>query len=106
MCGQCRSASTGVDWYTAGVADSLAARRRARSALGEAASTLLAGLGLRVVAHPGALTLNVRTSTGRSVTVSGLDEIIEAATELTGRTVDPLDPAVIDAAGRRNGNGS
>ncbi|MFC5948265.1 hypothetical protein ACFQH9_08250 [Pseudonocardia lutea] len=41
------------------------------------------------------MSLAVRTSTGRTVMVSRLEEIADAARELTGRTADPLDPALL-----------
>ncbi|MDT7705258.1 MAG: hypothetical protein QOG20_865 [Pseudonocardiales bacterium] len=97
MCGQCRSISTGLDWFAAGTDGSLAGRRHARAALARASSVLLSGIGVRVVAHPGALTLTVQTATGRSRTVSRLDEIADAAATLTGRRVDPLAADVVDA---------
>jgi hypothetical protein len=98
MCGQCRSPGSREDWFTAGAPDSLAGRRRARTDLARAAGTLLAPLGLRVDAHPGSMTLTVRTPTGRAVVVTRLDEIAGAARLLTGRAPDPLDPALLPAA--------
>lgn len=100
MCGQCRAPGSREDWFAAGAPDSLGARRRARSDLARAASVLLAPLGLRVDTYPGSLSLAVRTSTGRTVMVSRLDEIAGAARTLTGRTADPLDP---DLLGHRPG---
>ncbi|MCW5252045.1 MULTISPECIES: hypothetical protein [unclassified Streptomyces] len=90
MCGQCRSSATGVDWFGAGVADSLAARRRARAELAAAATEMLAGTGVRVTAPPGSMTLSVQNGTGRTRTVTRLDEILGAAEVMTGRRIDPL----------------
>src|SRR5689334_2721221 len=91
MCGQCRAPGSREDWFAAGAPDSLGGRRRARTDLARAASALLAPLGLRVEAHPGSLSLAVRTATGRTVMVSRLDQLADAARTLTGRVADPLD---------------
>ncbi|MCE3551502.1 hypothetical protein LWC33_08545 [Pseudonocardia sp. RS11V-5] len=95
MCGQCRAPGSREDWFAAGAPDSLGGRRRARADLARAASALLAPLGLRVEAHPGSLSLAVRTATGRTVMVSRLDQLADAARTLTGRVPDPLDPALL-----------
>jgi hypothetical protein len=94
MCGQCRSPAAREDWFAAGAPDSLAGRRRARTERARAATALLTPLGLRVDAHPGSMTLTIRTPTGRAVVVTRLDEIADAARALTGRAPDPLDPAL------------
>lgn len=90
MCGQCRTVNVGGDWYAAGVPDTLRDRRLARSALARAATAGLAGWGIQVTAHPGALTLGVRTRTGVTRNVSGLTDILPAAERLAGRSFDPL----------------
>ncbi|SFO17418.1 hypothetical protein SAMN05216207_103435 [Pseudonocardia ammonioxydans] len=103
MCAQCRAPSAREDWFAAGAPDSLAGRRRARSDLARAATTLLGGHGLRVEAPPGAMALHLRTPTGRGALVHRLDEVVEAAHRLTGRSVDPLDPRLLDEAGGATG---
>jgi hypothetical protein len=101
MCGQCRSIDVGGDWFTAAVPDSLRDRRLARAALARAASDGLAAWRVQVTAYPGALTLDVRTRTGASATVSRLSEILPAAERLTGRSFDPLADEEIEARERR-----
>lgn len=97
MCGQCRSPSSREDWFAAGAPGSLAGRRHARAELSRAAGALLGPLGLRVDAHPGSMALAIRGATGRTVLVTRLDQIADAARALTGRSPDPLDPALLAA---------
>lgn len=92
MCAQCRAPGSRIDWYAAGAPDTLAGRRTARTELAAVATRQLAPLGLRVDAHPGSMTLAVRSATGRTVVVTRLDELADAVRALTGRTVDPLEP--------------
>jgi hypothetical protein len=98
LCAQCRAPSAREDWFAAGAPDSLGGRRRARSELARAATQLLASHRVRVDAPPGSMTLQLRTPTGRHAVVTRLDEIVDAARGLTGRTVDPLDPDLLAEA--------
>lgn len=97
MCGNCRSVEVNVDWYSAGIADSLSERRRARSALAAAADAAMQHLGLRATVYPGAFAMSVSTKSGAQVLVASLSDLQGAAQKLTGSVLDPLDPAQITA---------
>jgi hypothetical protein len=103
MCGQCRTINTGVDWFSSGTDGSLAGSRRSRAEVARVASAMLAGEGLSVVVYPSSMTFSVQTRTGKSIIVSRLDEIGDAARRLIGHHVDPLAPDVVAAARARRG---
>lgn len=95
MCGNCRAVEVNVDWYSAGVGESLAERRKGRVALASAAESAMQHLGLRAKVYPGALGITLQTRQGSRIIVSNLGDLQSAVRELIGQHWDPLEEAQI-----------
>jgi hypothetical protein len=93
MCGLC-GAFGAPDHWSDGLVRSVPpeAERRARAS---AANRVLGLYGLRLAAWGGRYTLSGRT--GRSAVVDHLGALWPAAERLSGRSCDPLDPAILAA---------
>jgi hypothetical protein len=91
-----------MDWYSAGIEDSVSGRRQARIQLAAAANDVLSTVGIKVSYYPGASTLSLHSPTGTTVTVQQFSEIWPIADKLTGRGFDPLDPGTIARHGGRS----
>ncbi|QQP92789.1 hypothetical protein IGS68_30540 (plasmid) [Skermanella sp. TT6] len=105
MCGLCGTFGAADHWTDGlgeGAALSPSAERRRRAAV---ANEVLALYGLKLTEWANRYTLTGRT--GKSAVVEQFGAVWAEAERLTGRTCDPLDPAVIEAmearqyAGRR-----
>lgn len=102
MCGVCGAPPANMDWYSAGIEDSVAGRLRARVQLAAAANGILRHLGLKASYYPGASTLALHSPTGHTVTIKQLSEIWPEVDKLTARRFDPLDPNAIARHGGRD----
>lgn len=97
MCGACGTESSRADWFNAGVQNSPAGRIHARLQVVAAANGFLSHCGMHMQSNPGAATWTLRSPRGAATTVSSFMDIWPSVEKLTGKTFDPLDPAVIAA---------
>lgn len=90
MCGLCGAFGVGEHWAD-GLAGGSQAERQRRAAV---ANRVLGVYGLRLTPWGGRYTL--AGPTGKSSVVDNFGALWIAAEKLTGRTLDPLDPALLE----------
>jgi hypothetical protein len=102
MCGVCGAPPANMDWYSAGIENSVSGRLRARVQLAAAANRILRHVGLKASFYPGASTLSLHSPTGHTVTIQQFSEIWPGVDKLTGQGFDPLDRNAIARQGVRD----
>jgi hypothetical protein len=101
VCGVCGAPPANLDWFSAGVENSVFGRIDAKRQLAAAARAALQEAGLNVTYHPGASTLSLRNSTGAIIVVRQFSEIGPAVRKLGGQDLDPLAPEAIASRARQ-----
>jgi hypothetical protein len=93
MCGLCGTFGVAEHWSDSTGATAARSRRAERQHRVKVANAVLGLYGLRLSEWGSRFTLTSRT--GRSAVVDGFGSVWPAAERLSGRSCDPLDPALL-----------